>query len=266
MKVFLSWSGLRSKLAAEAFYHWLPDVLQSVKPWMSSEEICSGAGWNQEIRTALNESNFGIIFVTRDNRDSVWLMFEAGAIAKHVADARVVPLLVDDALKPEMLTGPLAQLQAREATREKILRLMRDINFLSGTKLSDDRLERCFGANWDRLDSAMKNLPTPEGPQPEIRSEDMLAQILRLLRSENRVQSRSDDESRINPRDSKALKRLYLRLDEIEASLALRDRIVRYWETVDEDAGEVFVDLRDGNVTYRVFKNGDLRMDDVIPF
>jgi len=110
MRIFLSWSGQRSRKAAEAFHLWLPDVLQSVHPWMSSEDICSGAGWNQQIRTALNDSNFGIVFVTRDNRESVWLMFEAGALAKHVDEARVVPLIVDDELTPAMLNGPLGQL------------------------------------------------------------------------------------------------------------------------------------------------------------
>jgi hypothetical protein len=37
--VFISWSGERSKLIAEAFYEWLPMVIQSAKPWMSGVSI-----------------------------------------------------------------------------------------------------------------------------------------------------------------------------------------------------------------------------------
>ena len=44
MKVFLSWSGEASKEAATALYNWLPTVIQTVKPYMSAENIRANAG------------------------------------------------------------------------------------------------------------------------------------------------------------------------------------------------------------------------------
>ena len=81
-------------------------------PWMSDEEIGSGARWNDASAQSLKETNFGIVCVTRANQHEPWLIFEAGALAKSVEAARVVPLCID--LSPAEVTGPLEAFQARE--------------------------------------------------------------------------------------------------------------------------------------------------------
>jgi len=265
MRIFLSGSGQRSRKAAEAFHLWVPDVLQSVHPWMSSEDICSGAGWNQQIRTALNDSNFGIVFVTRDNRESVWLMFEAGALAKHVDEARVVPLIVDDELTPAMLNDPLGQLQDREAT-EKIRRLVRDINFNSEVLLTQDRVDRCFDANWNRLKQLLDELPAPNGEKPVVDQNKMLEQILTLVRSESRVPHTVG--KTVAPSSSieeLARKRLNLRLDALRLDSAIRRKVIDFWETITPD--ELFVSFTDseGDLV-KVYKNGDLSVETPPPF
>jgi len=40
--VFISWSGPRSKQAAEALREWLGNVLQNARPWMSATDIEKG--------------------------------------------------------------------------------------------------------------------------------------------------------------------------------------------------------------------------------
>lgn len=44
MKVFLSWSGERSRLVATALHEWLPQVINAVEPFISSN-IDAGARW-----------------------------------------------------------------------------------------------------------------------------------------------------------------------------------------------------------------------------
>ena len=79
MKVFISWSGAKSKAVADALGEWLPQVLQSVVPFVSSDSIRAGGRWQAEVASALEETSVGIVCVTTDNQVEPWLNFEAGA-------------------------------------------------------------------------------------------------------------------------------------------------------------------------------------------
>ena len=65
MKVFLSWSGDRSRQVAAALREWIPLVLQHVEPWMSDHDIGAGDRWAVEIGKRLEENHFGIICLER---------------------------------------------------------------------------------------------------------------------------------------------------------------------------------------------------------
>lgn len=91
MKVFLSWSGELSHRVACAFRDWLPSVLQSVSPYVSSEDIDKGARWSTDISKELERSAYGIIVVTHEDIDAPWVNFEAGALSKTVEKSKVSP-------------------------------------------------------------------------------------------------------------------------------------------------------------------------------
>lgn len=93
MKVFISWSGDVSRRAAMALKDWLPNVIQTVDPFVSSENIQKGARWFTDVGAELEAAKFGIICLTPDNLTAPWLLFEAGALSKSLSQSRVSPLL-----------------------------------------------------------------------------------------------------------------------------------------------------------------------------
>ena len=63
------------------------------------------------VAKGLETCNFGVLCITRENLNSPWILFEAGALAESMQDERVIPLLLDLDFKD--LSGPLAQFQAK---------------------------------------------------------------------------------------------------------------------------------------------------------
>lgn len=95
MDIFISWSKEPSKQVAIALAEWLPEVIQSLKPWIS-EDVSVGTRWNAKIAKQLSSTKFGIICVTKANQHEAWLQFEAGALAKTLdEETRVCPHLTD---------------------------------------------------------------------------------------------------------------------------------------------------------------------------
>ncbi|WCH92723.1 TIR domain-containing protein [Streptomyces moderatus] len=222
MKVFLSWSGERSKKMAEALKAWLPDVLQAVRPWISSQDISKGSRGLRDIAGELAESHFGIICVTAGNQTSPWVNFEAGALSKQMDESLVVPLLLD--IKAAELTGPLAQFQATESvSKEDMHQLMRDINTALGdSSISSERLGRAFERNWPDLEEHLEGLRARRGrtSRPIRSSEDMLEELLVLIRQQERRIARMDDGMQLVLQERQTQGRRYI---EIPAE----DRVVR---------------------------------------
>jgi len=126
VKVFVSWAGNLSHKVAIAFRDWLPSVIQSVKPYVSSEDIYKGSRWSAEVAKELATTNYGILCLTKDNLDSRWLNFEAGALSKSVENSRVSPFLFD--FKVSSLDGPLAQFQTVLNDEDEVLKMLGSIN------------------------------------------------------------------------------------------------------------------------------------------
>ena len=152
MRIFLSWSGKRSRSIAAALKSWLPDVIVNVETWMSDHDIAAGKRWGVELDKELETCNFGILCLTPENVTAPWLLYEAGSLAKLVASSRVVPYLL---AKPNV-TGPLSQFQGVDADKEGTLKLIRGINQILDKPLPDDRINRIFERAWPDLEREIK--------------------------------------------------------------------------------------------------------------
>ena len=63
-RLFLSWSGSRSRQLAQVFCEWIPLVLPNVVPWMSDVHIEKGERWSDAVGKQLSKSDFGVCCVT----------------------------------------------------------------------------------------------------------------------------------------------------------------------------------------------------------
>jgi len=202
MKVFISWSGEQSHKVALALRDWLPSVIQTVEPYVSSEDIDKGARWSSDIAGELEKSLFGILCVTRQNLEAPWIHFEAGALSKSVDKSRVSPLLFG-LKRSEVKSGPLLQFQSTIADADDVLKLLLSLNSACEPPLLEEqRLRSIFEVWWPQLDAAFKVLLTdtapfvqlPESPG-EIGSDniEILEEILELTRQQHRILNSPSD-------------------------------------------------------------------------
>jgi hypothetical protein len=188
MKVFISWSGEPSRTIACELASWLCRIVQAVEPWMSDEAVGSGKRWRLEIGDALNDTDFGIVCVTRTNQHAPWLMFESGALAKHLAFARVIPLCID--METTDLSGPLSDWQARKLDRDGVKRVVSDINAATPKPLARDALANLFNLMWPEFEDVVTRArEVVHCPEHVPRSErEMLEELLDRVRRVERNQ------------------------------------------------------------------------------
>jgi hypothetical protein len=167
VKIFLSWSGERSKSMAELLSKWLPRVIQNCCTWTSERDIEKGLPWFEQIEKTLNEYNFGIICTTPENYSAPWLLFEAGALSKSIGGSRVCPLLLG--MSPGELSGPLKQFQATVFEINDMLKLVQTINSRLGDRMIDhDILLDCFTKYWTDCEAEMSRIAKISIPGNEI--------------------------------------------------------------------------------------------------
>lgn len=186
MRIFLSWSGDRSKYLAKCFKEWLPNVLQYVDPYMSEKDIKLGERWGKSIEENLRSNDFGLVFVTPENINAPWINFEAGALSKSL-QSRLVSILYS-AEVTILNNGPLKQFQSsKEVSKESIKQLILDINeFAEDSEcLKLERVETAFEKWWEDLENNLNKTPenTEDKEQKNPSNEEMLNFILQEVKN-----------------------------------------------------------------------------------
>lgn len=199
MKVFLSWSGTTSHQIATYLYEWLPMVIQKVVPYISTE-IDKGARWSSDIAQELEQCAFGIACVTQENVEAPWLLFEAGALSKSVANGRLSPVLfgLD---QTDITKNPISQFQLTKFEKDEILRLLKSINdFSEDGKLDEKVLEGIFEALWPRLkdrvesilSASAKKVGVPKASESESKILSALDELMATTRAMSQLVSAPD--------------------------------------------------------------------------
>lgn len=190
MKVFISWSGDRSRQVAELLDDWLQCVIQAIDPWMSSKDIDRGSLWFTEINEQLSNTAIGIICLTKENKEKPWILFESGALAKGLSSSKVCTLLID--LKSTDVGNPLAQFNHTLPKKDSIYQLVSTLNKGLENSLREKVLESVFETYWPKFEKDFKDIlkNTTEAELVERSGDDILLEILSSTRSmERRVRN-----------------------------------------------------------------------------
>ena len=183
MKVFISWSGERSQAVAEALREWLPNIIQTVSPWVSLADIEKGARWSTDIATQLEEYCVGLICLTPENLSAPWLLFEARALSKTLDKTFVCPYLMN--LRPTDLQGPLAQFQATTTQKEETRKLLHTINkALADHAVQTVQVNAAFEKWWPDLDTELQAISAMQFSTIPRRSDrELFEEILETVRA-----------------------------------------------------------------------------------
>ena len=191
MNVFIIWSGDTSQAIAEALRDWLPQVIQAVKPWISTKDIEKGAHWPTKLAQALKKVNFGIVCLTSHNLNNSWILFESGATSNAVGETLVSPYLFG--LNTTDVTPPLSHFQMSKADKEDTLKLMQSINLALGERaLKEDILQQAFNKWWPDFEQKLDKIKTESKKEvtetePRRSDSEKLDDILNEVRQISRI-------------------------------------------------------------------------------
>lgn len=183
MNILSSWSGNQSKYISSLLKTWIPRIIQNVEIWHSEEDIPKGKVWFDKLREQLEKVDYGIICLTKENLDSAWIHFEAGAIQKKLDESAIFTLLYD--MKHTDVKYPLAGFQHTTLTEKKdFRRLINSINNIQEKKIDNITLDYTFGRVWDGFTKKFSSIPKIEKDTHIERSErEILEEILNTIRN-----------------------------------------------------------------------------------
>lgn len=230
-QLFISWSGKTSHSVAKLLYDWIPTVLQSAEPFLSSEDINKGSRWSDHVAQKLEECGFGLIILTKDNLAAPWVLFEAGALSKMVGSAHVSALLIGiDNVDVKL---PLSQFQNTIFSKDDVLKLIQSLNRVGQNPVKDEVLIKTFDALWPNLEASIAQILAEEpasspsrpskGPDNEIDAiRSSLGELIQTVQS-LREEVKKGSTGGIEPRDLMREIRFAIRRSQTYPEGLLRD-------------------------------------------
>ena len=222
MKVFIRWSGNKSHRVALVLREWLPSVIQSVVPYVSSEDIDKGARWSSDIAKELEDSSFGILCVTKDNLTAPWLSFEAGALSKTMDKSFVTPFLFD--MKRSEVNGPILQFQSTIFEKEDIKKLISTINKACGEdQLPETMLEKAFEVWYPSLENDLFEIHNTNDEGTETDEKDIETHMSSIV--EELLELSRDNQKLLRNPDTKLYDSIESIKERLDCTLSKIERI-----------------------------------------
>jgi len=238
-------------MMAAALRDWLPLVLYYVKPWVSGKDIQAGERWSLEVGKELEESNFGILCLTKDNLSAPWMLFEAGALSKAISAAAVCPYILDAEFRD--ITGPLSQFQSKKTDDSSTLELLQAMNKSAPDPMEEPRLTELFEVLWPKLEQELGKIPKAQA-QGAAQSARPEAEVLEELVASVRTMDRRFD----------GLENIVNRIFEVAAGTAVPQRTVRPLEELREERVRLSRDRGDTLSLDRAARAEDLPLVPVV--
>ncbi len=190
VKVFISWSGEASHQVAKTLRDWVPQVLQSVEPWLASSELISGQPVAKSIEGSITSADVVLLCLTRQNMLSNWTKIES-AVALN-AKRPIIPVCIDFPVSD--LSGMFAMYQGMTLDEAGIHRLMTALNSRLTDPMESHKLDRLLGIWMPEIfrdlakntaganftgEGTLKLIGQKQGPPVE----DLMQKILREVQS-----------------------------------------------------------------------------------
>lgn len=196
LKVFISWSGLRSKNVASHVKAWVSQVFQGTEVFMSDQDIKAGTNWSERIKKELANTTVGIVCMTPENQDAKWINYEMGALSKEVHDgeSRVIPLLIGFGSTSDV-GQPAASLNMVMLNEQGFKKIAVSLNDVSEIKREKTQLDEVSDVWWGILGSKMMDAAseTPEVKTSPPTDRELAEEILAEVRSLKRAETASKD-------------------------------------------------------------------------
>lgn len=166
IKIFLSWSKIKSKKLAEITKEFIKNTIGDAIEFFFSPEMYKGTCVDNEIHKNLINCNMCLVFITADNFKNPWLMYESGVIfgANHaqIDDSVVIPILFERI--PEWsswIDKPLNRyvpIQMEDYNREFSIGKRDFEDFLKNLSKRLNTSIYNFEANWDIFEKQVKSI------------------------------------------------------------------------------------------------------------
>ena len=171
MRIFLSWSGDRSKAAALGLKSLLESTFPDAVDVFISDHIDAGDTWARTTRKRAGAVSIWCSVPDAGQLSSALAAIRGRGHREKFGSTRVVPYLIDD-LPAAADRSPLAQFQHVKASREGTLRLVKSINAVrENPQINEQKLETLFKGWWRDFEDTLNALPVSAGKQPNPRSD-----------------------------------------------------------------------------------------------